>query len=157
MSGPREAIFAAVTLALEGIHPSNGYDIAVDKVYRLDVVPDEMPSTVRRALCVLESLSPEQWQYLDAGESGGQDAKLVIVVAGVVRQQTTDIKSSARHTELNALINATTRALMEDPTFGGVCKDSVLSGPVALVDTDKGEALFNMNLRCHYVFGWGEL
>lgn len=157
MSGPREAIFAAVTLALEGITPTNGYDITVDRVYRLDVVPDEMGSTVRRALCVVESLSPEQWQYLDSGASGGQDAKLSIVVAGVVRVNTTDLKSSTRHTELNALINATTKALMEDPTFGGVCKDSVLSGPVAMVDMDKGEALFNMTLRCHYVFGWDEL
>jgi hypothetical protein len=152
VSNPREDIFAAVTSALEGITISNGYAVDVDKVYRLDVVPDEMPSTVRRALCVLESLTPEDWSG-DLEGCGAIDAKLPIVIAGVVRAQTTDLKSSDRHTQLNALISATAKALMTDPTFGGACKDSKFtSGPVGLVDTDKGEALFNLTLRCHYIF-----
>lgn len=157
MSGPREAVFAAVTTALEGITLADGYGIDVDKVYRLDVVPDEMPSSVRVAVSVLESLTPEQWDFLDSGPQGAQDAHVTITIAGVIRQQTTDLKSSDRHTQINALINGTTRALMRDPTFGGTCHDSVLSGPVALVDTDKAEALFNMTLRCHYIFGYDAL
>jgi hypothetical protein len=157
VSGPRENVFAAVTTALEAITVADGYGIDVDKVYRLDVVPDEMPSTVRVALSVLESLTPEHWEYLDHGASGGQDARLTMVIAGVIKQGTADLKSSDRHTQINALVNGTTRALMLDPTFGGACKDSVLSGPIAIVDTDKAEALFNMTLRCHYAFGWNEL
>jgi hypothetical protein len=46
---------------------------------------------------------------------------------------------------------------MQDPKFSGTCHESVLSGPTGLVDTDNGEALFNMILRCRYVFAYGDL
>lgn len=157
MSGPRETMFAAITSQLQAIKISNGYQIDIDAVYRVDVVPDEMPSTVRRALAVIESLAPEAWQFLDSGASGGQLCESNIVIAGVVRSGTTDMKSSNRHTELNALIESTARALMEDPTFGGACKESKLSGPIGYVDTDKGEALFNMTLKVIYAFDWADL
>jgi len=158
VSGPRETLFAAITAQLEEIKIVNDYALDVDKVYRLDVVPDEMPSQVRRALCVLESLTPERPQYLDSGASGGYLCDIKVTIAGIVRHQTADLKSSDRHTELNAFIDATRKALMEDRTFGGACKNSeIVSGPVGMVDMDKGEALFNIDLRCFYAFGFGDL
>jgi len=157
VSGPREEIFSAVVEKLESIRMTNDYACDVDAVYRVDVLPDDMPAGVKRALCVLESLTPEAWEFLDSGASGGQDSKLTVVIAGVVKSPSTDLKSSQRHTDLNELINATTKALMQDPTFARTCKQSVLSGPLAMVDTDKGEALFNMNLRCRYQFAYADL
>src|SRR5262245_37306142 len=132
MSGPREDVFAAVVSQLESIRVLNGYTCDVDAVFRVDVMPDDMPIGVTRALCVLESLSPEQWEFLDGGGAvqGGQDARLQILIAGVVKSPTTDLKSSQRHIDLNDLINATTKALMEDPTFSGTCQNSTVSGPV---------------------------
>lgn len=157
MSGPREAVFAAIAAKLSGISVENGYQTDLDAVYRLDVLPDEMPSTVRRALCVIESLTPENWQFLDGGASGGQYCSLPITIAGICRQGTTDLKSSERHTELNQLIESAARALMQDPAFGGACKESKLSGPIAFVDTDKGEAVFNMTIHVIYAFNWSAL
>jgi hypothetical protein len=157
VTGPRETVFAAIAAALLSVRVENGYQSDVDAVYRLDVVPDEMPTGVRRALLVLESLAPETWQYLDNGPSGGQLCKAQITIAGVVRQGTLDLKSSERHTELNQLIESTARALMLDPTFGGACKESMMSGPVAFVDTDKGEAMFNLTLHVIYAFNWSAL
>lgn len=155
MSNPREAVFAAITSQLESIRIDNGYGVDIDRVYRLDVLPDDMVGT--RCLSVLESLSPEQWTFLDSGASGGYLGRMMITVAGIVKSGTTDLKTSTRHTELNYLINATVRALMLDPTFGGACKESKLDGPVGFVDTDKGEALFNITLHVIYAFGWGDL
>jgi hypothetical protein len=157
MSGPREAVFAAITSALEGISLASGYQVDVDKVYRVDVVPDEVPSEFRNALMVLESFTPETWDYLDSGASGGQLCRTTITIAGIARQGTTDLKSSDRHTAVNALIESTAKALMLDPKFGTACKESKLAGPVAFVDTDKGEALFNMTLHVIYAFNWSAL
>ncbi len=157
MTGPRETMFAAVAAALLAVRVENGYQSDVDAVYRLDVVPDDMPSTVRRALMVLESLSPESWQFLDGGPSGGQLCRSTLTIAGVIRQGTTDLKSSERHTEMNQLLESAVRALMLDPTFGGAVKESRIDSPVAFVDTDKGEALFNMNLHVIYAFNWSAL
>jgi hypothetical protein len=157
VTGPRETMFAAIAAKLLDVRIENGYQTDVDAVYRLDVVPDEMPSSVRRALLVLESLTPESWQFLDHGPSGGQYCTSVITIAGVVRQGTTDLKSSERHTELNQLIESAAKALMLDPTFGGSVKESKLNSPVGFVDTDKGEALFNMSLHVIYAFNWSDL
>jgi hypothetical protein len=157
MSGPRESVFAAVTSALEAIQISSGYQVDVDVVYRVDILPDDMPSTVKNALLVLEGLSPETWEFLDSGASGGQLCRNNITIAGVVRMGTTDMKTSDRHTALNALIESAAKALMLDPTFGDACKESKLIGPIAFVDTDKGEGLFNMTLQVIYAFNWSDL
>lgn len=155
MTGPREAIFAAVAAKLLNVRIENGYQTDVDAVYRVDLLPDQISAS--RALFVLESLSAENWQFLDGGASGGQYCTAAITIAGICKQGTTDLKSSERHTELNQLIESTARALMQDPTFGGVCKESKLSGPMGFVDADKGEALFNMTLHVIYAFNWSDL
>lgn len=155
MTGPRETVFAAVAAKLQAITLENGYQTDVDAVYRVDLLADQI--NARRALFVLESLSAEDWKFLDGGASGGQLCTAAITIAGICKQGTTDLKSSERHTELNQLIESTTRALMQDPTFGGACKQSKLSGPIAFVDADKGEALFNLTLHVIYAFNWSDL
>jgi hypothetical protein len=157
MSDPREELFAAITSQLESVTVTNGYAVDVDKVYRVDVVPDEMPSTVRRALLVLESLSPETWEYLDNGASGGYMVTTNITIAGVVRGGMTDGKSSDRATDTNHLMMATAKALMTDRTFTSTAKNSWIMNPVVFIDTDKAEGLFNLNLRCIYAFNYGDL
>lgn len=159
MSDPRETLFAAVAAALEGITISNGYAVDVHKVYRVDVLPDEMPPQIRNALLVLESLSPETWEFLAGGGSqrGAYKARVNITIAGVSRGGMTDGKSSERATATNALLMATVKALMADPAFGGAAKESEIQSPVVFIDTDKAEGLFNLTLRCFYAFDYGAL
>lgn len=157
MTGPREKVFAAIAAKLLSVRIENGYQTDVDAVYRVDILPADMPPTVSRALQVLESLNPESWQFLDGGPSGGQLCHGTITIAGVVRQGTTDLSSSERHTELNQLIESAVRALMEDPTFGGACKETRIDSPVGFVDTANGEALFNLVLHVVYAFDWADL
>jgi hypothetical protein len=157
MSDPRESLFAAVALKLESITIPNGYAVDVDKIYRVDVVPDEMPSTVKRALLVLESLSPETWEYLDNGASGGYMVTTNMTIAGVVRGGMTDGKSSDRATDTNHLMMATVKALMADRGFSSTAKNSWIMNPIVFIDTDKAEGLFNLTLRCIYAFDYGDL
>jgi hypothetical protein len=154
---PREALFAAIVAQLEGISLANGYRTDVDKVYRVDVLPDQFAPGEMNVLEVLESLTPERLSYLDSGRSGAYQSRIQIVISGCVKQGTTSLKSSDRHTAVNNLLSDTLSALMEDPTFGGTCKDSLLSDPLAFVDSERPEALFNMLLTCDYVFGRAEL
>lgn len=157
MSDPRETAFAAVAAQLEEVKIANGYAVDVDHVYRVDVTPDEMPSTVRRALLVLDSLTPETWEFLDSGAQGGFLCRSTMTVAGVARGGMTDGKSSQRVSETNALLMAAVRALMQDPTFGGAMENSLILSPVVFIDTDKAEGLFNLTLRCIYKFDYGDL
>lgn len=159
MSDPRETLFAAVAAALEGISIASGFAVDVQKVYRVDVLPDEMPSQVRNALLVLESLTPETWEFMpgDGNQRGAYSARVNMTIAGVSRGGMTDGKSPDRATATNALLMAAVKALMADSEFGGAATESQIMSPVVFIDTDKAEGLFNLTLRCIYQFGYGEL
>lgn len=154
---PREALFAAITAQLETISLENGYSTTVDKVYRVDVLPDQFAAGEKYVLEVLESLTPETLQFLESGPSGGYLSKVVIVISGIVKEGTVNLKGSSRHTAMNEFMSDTISALMEDPTFGGTCKESLISSPIGFVDSERAEALFNMNLTCIYAYGRSEL
>jgi hypothetical protein len=155
---PREALFAAIVAQLEGIKLSNGYRTDVDKVYRVDVLPDQFAPGEVSVLEVLESLTPERLTYLDNGPSGAYQSRIQIVISGCIKKGTTNLKSSDRHTAINNLLSDTVSALMQDPRFGGTAaKDSVISDPLAFVDSERPEALFNLLLTCNYVFSRAEL
>lgn len=157
MTCPREALFAAIAEQMETIQIANGYTISVDKVYRVDVLPDQFAPGEKYVLEVLESLTPETLQFLENGPSGGYMSRIVIVISGVVKEGTVNLKGSSRHTAMNEFMSDTISALMEDPTFGGTCKESLVSAPMGFVDSERAEAMFNMILTCIYAYSRSEL
>lgn len=154
MAGPREDMFAAIQAQLESISIANGYTLNVGRVFRAEFLTDQLVDGDFPALFVLESLAGDQLKEQDPA---GYEWWVNFTIAGVIRYGQADLKDPARHTELNALINATWRALLQDPTFDSTCKDSILQGGPAMVDTERAEGIFNMGLRCHSWFQRSDL
>lgn len=155
MSEPRETLFAAVQAQLESIRIENGYSLNIGRVFRgVDILPEQMNEGAFPALEVLEEIGGEQWKRFD---QQAYECLIPIIIAGTIRSGTTDLASVTRHQEINRLLNATARAVMEDATFGGACKESWLSQPVVFVDPQRGEAYFNVTLTCRYDFGRADL
>lgn len=149
MAQPREALFAAIQTKLESIRIANGYSLDVGRVFRgAEWTSDQINDGDMPALLILETLAGDT---LTPHEIAGYEWFLPILIAGIIRYGEADLKQSARHTQLNALINATWKALLVDPTFGGTCKDSILQGGPAMVDPERAEGLFNLSMRCHLV------
>lgn len=155
MAGPRENLFAAIQTRLESIKISNGYSVSVGRVFRgAEWTSDQIDDSEMPALLVLETLAGDT---LTPHEIAGYEWFLPILIAGIIRYGETDLKKPTRHTQLNALINDTWKALLVDPTFGNTCKDSILQGGPAMVDPERGEGLFNLSMRCHLVMQGADL
>ena len=154
MPGPRENLFAAVVAQLEKIRVENGYDSDVGRVYRVDMLFDQIPDGAFPALEVLEPIGGESMAAMD---DGGYLCRVSMTVAGLVKAGTADLTSSDRHTLANALLGDAIRALMQDVSFGAKCKESAISAPIVYVDPDRPEAMFNLTLTCIYAYARGDL
>lgn len=155
MSEPRDTLFAAIVTQLEKIREDGGYAVTVGKVYRgVDVLPEQMNEGDFPALEVLEDIGGERWERFD---QQGYLCRWPLVLAGTVRTGGSDMAAAQRHVDICRLLNAVVRALMEDATFGGTCKESEISNPVVFVDPHRPEAYFNLMLTCIYSFGRADL
>jgi len=154
MANPRELIFAAITAQIEKIRQENGYYTDVGTVYRVEMTADAIPEGAFPAVFVLDSLAGGELTPIDAE---GYQLRLPIGIAAITKSGTSDLTSSARHTEINNLIHDIWRVLLEDPTFGGACKDSFMSDGPTFVDTERGEALYNCNIVVNLFFQRSDL
>lgn len=145
--GPREAIFAAVAKQLATIQTANGYATnGGNNVFRVDATRDQMLTRVP-CLFVLEPLGGEVYTPYDAKV---YEVKTPILIAGMVSVGSTNLLLAPIHTALNELINDVLGALLEDPTFGGACKDTVLERTSTFTDVARGEGYFATQLHATY-------
>lgn len=154
MSGIRETLIAAVAAQMETIKIANGYSTDVSKVFRIDFLPDQLDDTDFPAVYVLEPLNGGTLKVMDAN---AYQYNLPLLLSGMVRANTTDLKTSDRATSLNALINDIWKACLLDPTFTKTCKQSWLKDGPGYISPDDGTALYNCELECLMVFQRSDL
>lgn len=154
--GPREGVFAAIAAQLAKVSVEGGYYNNVAKVFRTDLETAQINDGDMPALFVLDTLQGETMQFQDRRT---YLSRLPLVIAGVVRVGGTDraLMSEAAHAAINLLVDDARKALTEDETFGGKCKDSLISNVFVFVDTDRNEALFNMSFSVQYYWTRGDL
>lgn len=150
-----ETLTSAVVAQLEKIRVENGYKSDVGRVYRVRLIEDQIPEGTLPALVVVTA--PNGHTFTPMG-NGSYEAKLRLVVGGMVSQGTADLYDSERATLLNYLFEDTIDALLEDPSFGFKPNaDSVLESGDDDVDTDRGFGLFALTLHLTYCFARGTL
>lgn len=139
-----EGIVAAVTAQLEKIQVANGYRTDVGRVYRVPVVTDQIPESDMPALAVV---IPDDGIQFTVADKTLYRVDLRLVIGGAVSVGDADLLDPARATAINGLFQDTFDALLEDPTFGGACKQSVIQAGAPTVDADRGWGVFNMRFN----------
>lgn len=145
--GPRERVFAAITDKMREIHVAAGYATeAGANVFRMDLTREQLGTRVP-ALLVLDPLGGESYTFMD-----GKVYRVTtpVMVAGLVSVGAVDLPSAPVPTRLNELINDVMAALLQDPTFGGACQDSVLERTSTFTDVARGEGYFAIQLHATY-------
>lgn len=154
MSGPRETALAAIALQLKKIQVANGYANDIGRVFRLDFKVDQLTEGDVPAAFVLPPLQGGRMEAMDAN---GYFYRWPLTCGAVMKRPASDAKDSARETAMESLVNDLWRALLEDATFGGAVKDSVLSDGPYFFDPDLGVGLYNCNLQVDIAFQRSDL
>ena len=144
-----ETIEQAIIAQLSKIKRANGYDNDVQAIYRIDLLEDQVQETALPALFVLADAEGESFEEYDAAV---YVARLPIFIVGMVNETEADLTQDARVVRINSLQRDVRKALLEDPTFGKACKDSVLHRVRKAIDSDRGFARFGLEMHATYHF-----
>jgi len=142
-------ISAGIVAAMARVKQANGYENTVKRIFEIDLVEDQIPDGALPAIFVLEDQEGETWE---PGDASMYKARLPYIIGGMINELGSDVTDPARVRRIRSFEKDVRKALLQDPTFGGACKESVLRKAQRVVDTDRGFASFIIDMTVFYWF-----